>query len=577
MNSKERLNKITTLLRQGKRKEALSLLAQLLSEEPENETAWLLLGYSVEDEDKKKYAFERVLKINPDNSRARKQLLKIADGQETKKSKKGATSSRKTLPIVIGVVVVLVCLITAFAAWMYFQYRNGNQPAFSNLPVTSTSRVIFTHTPRPTRTSTLIPSATPTATITPTPSNTPTPLPLPQQTRNDMEIIRGQVVSLRGLPIIEEVSNEIMPLLKLRGLLTSLFITQEYLETLPDEELVLTLLGLIYPDYNLVDATLNSQADSIGGFYQPEINKVNVIGTGFYGVEKLIYAHEYTHALSDQHFKLDNLGVYPECTLSTQQCLAIRALIEGEAETIQWQWFEQHGTLAPQDLLRFTSYHTPLFTEETPPPPYFGMQSVFAYEYGRVFVTYLVDRGGWDLVNKAYTQKLPATTEQILHPEVYLSGDTGVSINDAHLEQHLREDWRLVTRQSLGEWDTFLLLTAGADEEARINGEIGLKAAAGWSGDTYQVVENTVDGRSVLAAHWRMDSSNDLQELWQAINSHLSARFRNAAIDGAINGNCWLYEGQYSCVYQYNRDVLWLLTPDLETLQSVKSAFPQFY
>lgn len=576
MNSSERLNDITTLLRQGKRQQALALLAQLLSEEPNNETAWLLLGYAVEDKEKQKYAFERVLKMNPENQRAMNQLGKIEGVHKTSNSGKTPDPRRKTFPTVAGIAVILVCLVTAIAAWIYYQNQPGNQVLNTSSPITATPRVINTHTPRPTQTNTPIPSATATASITPTPTNTPTPLPLPAQTLGEMEIIRDQVVSIRGLPVTEETSSEIMPLLKLRGLLTSLFITDEYLESLADEELVLSMFGFIYPDYNLVDATLNSQADGIGGFYQPENNKVNVIGTGFFGVERLIYAHEYTHALSDQHFKLDSLGVYPECTLSAQQCQAIRALVEGEAETVQWLWFEQHGTLAPQDLLRFTSYQTPLFNGETPPPPYFGMQSVFAYEYGAQFVASLINRGGWNLVNQAYTQKLPATTEQILHPEVYFSGDTGIVIDDPQLEQHLGEEWRLVRRQSLGEWDTYLLLSVGASEAARIDSETGIKAAAGWSGDTYQVVENVADGRSVLAAHWRMDSSNDFQELWQAINTHLAARFNNASIDGAGNGSCWLYEGQYSCVYQSGRDILWLLAPDLETLQNVKTAYPQY-
>ena len=576
MSTSDRLQNITILLRQGKRQQALGLLAQLLIDEPNNEKAWLLLGYSVEDIEKKKYAFQRVLTLNPENERARRQLHKLEGDIDHASMPERKKPRRKINTIIMGIVVVLVCLITAVAGWMYYQGLPGNS-TLPNIQPTATSRQIATHTPRPTQTETPLPSATATATITPTPTNTPTPLPLPPQTLGDMEIIRNQVVGLRGLPITEEVNNEVMPLLKLRGLMTSLFIDDEYLESLPDEELVLSLLGFIYPDYNLVDATLNSQADGIGGFYQPEINKINVIGTGFYGVEKMIYAHEYTHALADQHYKLDNLGIYPECILSNQQCLAIQALVEGEAETVQWLWFAEYGTLAQQDLLRFTSYQSLLFTEETPPPPYFGMQSVFAYQIGAEFVSYLVDRGGWRLIDQAYTQKLPTTTEQILHPEVYLAGDNGLTINDPLLEQHLGEDWRLVTRQSLGEWDTFLLLSAGAEESARIDGETGLAAAAGWSGDTYQVLQNQVDGSNLLAAHWRMDSSKDQQELWQSLNTHLSARFNNAAIEGAVNGNCWLYNEQYSCLYQSNRDILWLIASNLETLQSANSAFPLFY
>jgi len=325
-----------------------------------------------------------------------------------------------------------------------------------------------------------------------------------------------------------------------------------------------------------VDATLNSQVDGIGGFYQPEINKVNVIGTGFYGVEKLIYSHEYTHALADQHYKLDSLGIYPECTLPAQQCLAIRALTEGEAETVEWSWFDLYGNLEEQDLLRFTSYQSPLFAEETTPPPYFGMQSLFAYQYGAEFVDYLVKRGGWDMVDKAYTQKLPSTTEQILHPEVYLSAQGGTSVDDPDLSSTLDDGWRLVRRDSLGEWDTFLLLAAGADEISRIQTDVALDAAAGWSGDTYQVLTNQAEDQTLLAVHWQMDSNQDQQELYDALLEHMAARFRNATIDGPGNGACWLYLEQFSCIYQSDREVLWLLAPGSENMQALKKAFPKF-
>jgi hypothetical protein len=583
MDSAETLQKIIILLREKKQKQALELLAQLISEQPDNEEAWLLLGYTLDDPQKKNYAFQQVLKLNPNNDRAKKQLEKIGKQVAAPTRRSSALEElpapeMKSRMVAVWATAMILLLIVALFIIAYIQgWGFSSQRLSESAGKPNASATIRpTLTPRPTSTTTNTPTKTATPTSTPLPTDTPTPLPLPPQVQTEIAEIQQQVSTIRGLPITEDVSNEIMPLLKLRLLMTDLLITDNYLDTLPDQELVLTALGFIYPDYNLVDATLNSKADAIGGFYEPEINKVNVIGTGFYGIEKLIYSHEYTHALADQHYKLDSLGIYPECTLPAQSCQAIRALVEGEAETVQWLWFDQHGTLAEQDLLRFTSYQSTLFTEDTPPPPYFGMQSLFAYLYGADFISYLVNRGGWALVDQAYTNKLPTTTEQILHPEVYLSGQGGLPVDDPDLSSTIGGEWRLVERDSLGEWDTYLLLSAGADEISRIQGDAALEAAAGWSGDTYQVLTNGDEDQTLLAAHWQMDSNKDQQELYEVLVEYMATRFRNATIDGPGNGSCWLYQEQFSCIYQSDRDVLWLLAPGLENMQTLKQSFPKF-
>jgi hypothetical protein len=203
------------------------------------------------------------------------------------------------------------------------------------------------------------------------------------------------------------------------------------------------------------------------------------------------------------------------------------------------------------------------------------MNSMFPYLLGHEFVYYLYQQGGWEAVNYAYSN-LPTTTEQILHPEKYVDGEGPVVVNDLPLSGILSPEWRLLKQEVLGEWESFLLLAYGSDEAAQLADEVAFIAVEGWEGDTYQVYYNGETDQTLLTAHWIWETAADANEFYAALNNSLAGRFRNAAIDGPGSGNCWLYEGIFSCIYKTSSDVLWLYAPDFTILEQMKGQFPQF-
>jgi hypothetical protein len=106
----------------------------------------------------------------------------------------------------------------------------------------------------------------------------------------------------------------------------------------------------------------------------------------------------------------------------------------------------------------------------------------FIEEQGRKFVEMLYQQGGWAAVNKAY-DNLPASTEQMLHPDKYLAGEKPIEVASVPLTGVIGGDWQLIADETLGEWRTYLLLSAGVDEAARLSEETAQQAAAGWGGD----------------------------------------------------------------------------------------------
>ncbi len=74
MSEQEYLQAGLSAFKSGDRQKAASILSQLVKEYPGSERGWYLLGMSVSTAEQRQYCFRQVLKINPSNSDAKKQL-----------------------------------------------------------------------------------------------------------------------------------------------------------------------------------------------------------------------------------------------------------------------------------------------------------------------------------------------------------------------------------------------------------------------------------------------------------------------------------------------------------------------
>jgi hypothetical protein len=476
-------------------------------------------------------------------------------------------------PIIFVILLVgFLCAAVVIAAILLSSNRQARQQQEF---ATAAAVAAFTLPPTwtPTETATITPTRTPrpTATVSPTPSP-PVPNPTIQA---EMDILQQQVADVRGLePLASAIPRYLLSKTKVRPVLAASFEAGGGTQAaLTDEARVLSALGLIKPTYNLYTNTLNSLADGIGGFYIPATDELYVIGTGFTGVERYIFSHEYGHALIDQHFNLDRLGVYPLCQGDAQRCQAIRALVEGDATLVTNQWLAQYA--GPQDLKDILAYQAPAqVMPDQFAPPFVAPDARFPYVEGLNFVKALYARGLWALVDAAYTN-LPESTEQILHPSKYFSRDAPEEMPDTPLETVLGEGWRLLDSNSLGEWMTYLMLGYGADVEAQLDDPLAKRAAAGWGGDRYWIYYNDNAAQTAMAARWSWDTMGDATTFDGALADYLRQRYGGNQVDSA-RGDCWEANAQRSCLYRAGLEILWLLGPDQATVEAILTRFPGF-
>ncbi|NIV14011.1 MAG: hypothetical protein GWN62_22865 [Aliifodinibius sp.] len=190
----------------------------------------------------------------------------------------------------------------------------------------------------------------------------------------------------------------------------------------------------------------------------------------------------------------------------------------------------------------------------------------FPYDQGFAFVDAVFQEGGWEAVENIYTNP-PTTTEQILHPEKYFSGEIASEIDATDLSTILTAEWQPVFQDSLGEWNTFLVLTAGTNPFTRIDSSSAQLATAGWNGD-YTQIFSTLTGEHLVIGHWTFDSETDAEEFFTTFGLYNSQRVVGDLIE--INRfPCNRDSNQISCLIIKEDNVIWVLAPDIQVTETI--------
>ena len=213
-------------------------------------------------------------------------------------------------------------------------------------------------------------------------------------------------------------------------------------------------------------------------------------------------AHEYTHALQQAHFDIG--GLRDSLEANDDRRLALRALIEGDALLSELlymlSYFDERKQAEVQsnrggdDLSAF--YAAPVFIQNTITFPYSG-----GYQFA---VNLYLKRDDFSHIDLAY-ETLPASTEQILHPDKY---DTEKSRSRCPFPT-LRYIGRRLGRT--GQERNGRVVPAVVFRERPESRNRGQGAAAGWGGDEFLMLE-TPDGDDGARHLQRMDTEADATE-----------------------------------------------------------------
>jgi len=384
---------------------------------------------------------------------------------------------------------------------------------------------------------------------------------------DQMDEIQKQVTSYRGLELKEPLQRALMTTAELKDKVETDFFGEYTQENADSDVEELSAMGLLDPDFHLLTFYKDLYAEQVAGYYDNITKEMYVISDeSFGGMERMTYAHEFTHVLQDQNYDFENGLQYNDskCDTDSEYCAAVQALIEGDASLSEYTWFSKYGTEQDrQDIINFqNSYQSPVYDSA---PAYMKLDFVFPYDQGYEFVNSLYSQGGWEAIDAAYANP-PVSTEQILHPEKY-PDDVPMKVELPNLQSALGNTWQEVDQSTMGEWYTYLILGSGYDPAFRLDDNQAKTAAAGWGGDAYGFYKDSATSQFVFLWISEWDTSQDLDEFAQASLDYGTARWgtptqeRNNIYTWQSTANGFVY------IRQTGTQMIWLMAPN-RTIQT---------
>jgi len=290
-----------------------------------------------------------------------------------------------------------------------------------------------------------------------------------------------QVSALRGLRVKAPVARGVLSRDeigdKLRGRLDKEYTPAE----IDAEARVLRRLGLLPQGVDYAKLIVELLMDQVAGFYDPSVRRLYIADWLPMEMQRPALAHELAHALQDQHF---NLGAFMKPLRDDgDRQLARAALVEGEGTALMLE-FQAQAMRVPIDqlpdlitelgdaMLRGAAAgqsakldQAPTFVRETLLFPYFeGLRFVMSLRRGKT----------WKRIDEVW-KSTPESTEQILHPDRYLSKDAPVRVSAKPLATLAPR--KEIRRDVLGELTLRILFRSRLPEPQAD------AAAAGWGGD----------------------------------------------------------------------------------------------
>ena len=324
------------------------------------------------------------------------------------------------------------------------------------------------------------------------------------QERLVIERLAHTAERVRGLAFERRVESEIQS----REAIVAHLTQQLEEETLESSRLVYVALGLLPADLDVRALLERVLGEQVVGYYDHETDKLVVrddimraLGRGRGAAvdeAKVTIVHELVHALQDQRL---GLGEQIEEEGPSDPRSAYHAVVEGDATLAMIGYIAQQAggrlewiTRDPEQLrtMMEQAQASPIPDAELrAAPPIVRETLVASYLDGLVFAATLHGRGGWRAIDDAHRQ-LPVSTEQILHPELYVAREKPDEVRVPDIEALTAAGLADHDDDILGELEMGIYL--GQRHERGVDDE----AAKGWSGDHLRVYANGDQGHAVV-------------------------------------------------------------------------------
>jgi hypothetical protein len=262
--------------------------------------------------------------------------------------------------------------------------------------------------------------------------------------------------------------------------------------------------GLLPKGFDIDSFMVDLLTEQIAGLYDPKAHEFYIADWIPLADQKMVMAHELTHALEDQHFQIE--AWVKAAKPNDDGELAREAVLEGSAMAAMIDYLLNESGRSLKDLPDIDPGMLVGDMGSTPglkkAPPFLKDALVFPYFAGLTFSADLLKGSGWKGLPEVFS-KPPISTQQIMHPALYHKGKTPFTENLPDVAKLLGPDWTKLEENVMGEfgWKEVLKQFLGEDRAKTL--------AAAWDGDRYVVYEHKHSKRLVLVSLLRLSSTAD--------------------------------------------------------------------
>jgi len=270
----------------------------------------------------------------------------------------------------------------------------------------------------------------------------------------------------------------------------------------------LEAFGLIPKGFPLDSFLLDVLTDQVAGLYDPKAKEFYIADWIPIEEQRAVMSHELTHALEDQSFHIDPW--IKAARPNDDAELARDSVSEGTALAAMVDYALREQKTGVRDLPDVTPIIRAGAVADMDKDPKLSKapgiirdELLFPYLDGATFSQqFLKAHSGWgDL--KLLFENPPVSTQQIIHPDLYLKGVSPEKVSLPDWKDIVPADWKLLEENVMGEFGFGEVLK-------QFLGQLRADALSpAWAGDRYAVFEDSKSKQTLLVFRIALDNDED--------------------------------------------------------------------
>jgi hypothetical protein len=397
----------------------------------------------------------------------------------------------------------------------------------------------------------------------------PASLPPPATTQKQeflqaADEVLAEMSKLVALPILSPLKKSMRSREEIRAYLLQKMKEDKDADKRYADQKTMEKFGLLPKDYPLDQVLVKVLTEQIAGLYDPDSQEFFIADWTSPADQRSVMSHELTHALQDQHFHIDKWTDAAKPNDDGE--LARDAVLEGSAMAAMMD-YELRGKGTIRDLGDFDPATFMGDVDSSPElskaPKVLQDELLFPYLAGITFTQHILKAGnGWPDFYKVF-EKPPASTQQIMHPDLYLQGVMPAKVDLPAAKGVISPEWKKLDENNMGEFGLQEILKKFLTKPRSV------ALAATWSGDRYAIFENQKNKKTLLEFRIRLSSDADAARFFGAYSELLEAKYAqrtnlmrrpnffsfDTPEDGmfvrCVNSDCFILEGGTRAMFDH--------------------------